>query len=77
MFLASLGRAKVKDSSSLPPTRVTRATAETTTVERLPIKELTLLVQNLQVPRPFIFWTDLICCVLAAQIGVVPVGTIS
>ena len=69
MFLASLGRAKVNDSSSLPPTRATRATAETTTVERLPIKELTLLVQDLQVPRPFIFWTDLGCCVLAVQIG--------
>jgi fatty acid desaturase len=69
MFLASLGRAKANDSSLLPPTRARRATAETTTVERLPIKELTLLVQDLQAPRPFIFWTDLFCCLLALQIG--------
>jgi fatty acid desaturase len=69
MILAPLGRVKADDSSSLPPTRAARAASNATMVERLPIKELTLLVQDLQAPRPFIFWMDLICCVLAIQIG--------
>jgi fatty acid desaturase len=35
----------------------------------LPIKQLTLLVRDLQSPRPIIFWSDLICSMLAVQIG--------
>lgn len=37
--------------------------------DRLPIKQLTLLVRDLQVPRPMIFWFDLVCCLLVIQIG--------
>jgi hypothetical protein len=36
---------------------------------RLPLKELTRLVRDLLQPRASIYWTDLICCVLAAATG--------
>src|ERR1700681_4217969 len=36
---------------------------------RLPMKQLTLLVRDLQAPQPMIFWIDLVCCLLAIQIG--------
>jgi fatty acid desaturase len=57
------------NSSVVQPTQAAHAAVSATTVERLPIKELTLIVQDLHEPRPIIFWADLVCCVLTIQIG--------
>jgi fatty acid desaturase len=56
--------------SSIPSTQSAGAAANASRAEYFPIKELTLVVQDLQKPRPATFWTDLICCVLIIIIGV-------
>lgn len=42
--------------------------------QRLPLRKLSLLVRDLRHPRPFIYWTDLICCVVAVDIGLLLSG---
>jgi fatty acid desaturase len=42
--------------------------------QRLPLKQLALLVRDLQRPRPVIYWADLICCVLVTDIGLILSG---
>ena len=37
--------------------------------KRLPLKELTRLVQDLQRPRAAIYWIDLVCCLIAVSVG--------
>src|SRR5262245_5297600 len=57
------------NGSSMLSTQIACAAANVSPAEYFPIKELTLVVQDLQKPRPAIFWTDLVCCVLIILIG--------